>query len=111
MPAKQDPDPRRTDRIKSFLKNVASGVAIPDGGPGLTANLDEDDQSQTSTVVKQMRTVEFLEERDLRRFEETRNGAQVATSVAYRIETRTQPWFYRFWLTEDGKIADYSDKE
>jgi D-alanyl-D-alanine carboxypeptidase len=112
MEPKSDPDPQRTERLKTFLYDVAKGVkesALV--VPGLSANLDEDDQKQIATVIAGIRSFEFLEERDIRGNEEDLNGVRLVTVCAYRLTTSDGPWFFRFWLAQDGRVATFSDRE
>lgn len=112
MSPKPDPDKKRTARLRTFLKDVAGGIKeSPLVVPGLAANLDDDDKAETAAVLNQMKAMEYLDEQDIRALDEIRNGLQVVNMLAYRISTRREPWFYRFWLADDGRLADFSNKE
>jgi CubicO group peptidase (beta-lactamase class C family) len=113
LTAAKDPDAKRSKVIDEFMRDVAAGKKEPrHSTEGLRANIDEDDSHEMADLLKDMRSFGFLEAEDVADRSIERNGAPVRWSCFYRLETRKNvAWHFRFWLTDVGQIADFSDRE
>jgi CubicO group peptidase (beta-lactamase class C family) len=107
----QDPDldPARTQRLLAFLGRVARGESLPDAMPGLTAvvrqNLAEIKRLLGKRLAE-LRTFTYITA-DARPPGTERQGVPVSQLVHYQMLTTSETRYYTFWLTPDGRIADF----
>jgi CubicO group peptidase (beta-lactamase class C family) len=108
IPPQPDPDPQRLVTLRGVLTAVARGQVVPAMTPALNAAISP---TARKTVAARLETlVDFgfiacdqIQGRVLERF-----GARIELLCYYRMRTSTQTRYYTFWLTADGRVADFN---
>ena len=107
-----DPDPQRTARLEDLLKAWAESRTTPEMGRGLAATAsgsvsESFDRSRTGQLLEKKKSFSWLEDDDLGSRSMERRGETVTGIAHYALVTEDARRVYRFYLTADGKVADF----
>jgi D-alanyl-D-alanine carboxypeptidase len=107
---KEQPDinPQLTQTLRNFVSNIAKGEDAPLMTPGLRARRSEASGANVARRLQDLKSFTFLtcdenKERIVERF-----GARVSRTCYYKMVTGSETRYYRFLLTSDDKVADFS---
>jgi len=101
-------DPRLTQHLLDFLSDIANGEDAALMTPGLRALLGQNAKVITGARLKALKSFAFLDCDDARGRALERHGARVSRVCYFRMVTRSETRHYVFWLTADGKVADFT---
>jgi len=107
-----DPDLQRTARLEDVLQAWAESRATPEMGRGLAAtasgsNREAFDRRRTGRLLKNKKSFYWLEDDDLGSSSLERLGETVTRIAHYALVTENARRVYSFYLTADGKVADF----
>jgi hypothetical protein len=107
-----DPDPQRTARLEDLLKAWAEWRTTPEMGRGLAATAsgsvrESFDRSRTGQFLEKKKSFSWLEDDDLGSSSLEWLGETVTRIAHYALVTEDARRVYRFYLTADGKVADF----
>jgi CubicO group peptidase (beta-lactamase class C family) len=110
-----DPDPQRTARLEGLLKAWAEWRTTPEMGRGLAATAsgsvrESSNRSRTGRLLENKKSFSWLEDDDLASSPMQRRGETVTRIAHYALVTEDARRVYRFYLTDDGKVADFSSE-
>ncbi len=104
-----DSEPARRQRILAFLEGVGRGEDPLDAMPGLAAVIRQNSEEIKRILGKriaEMRAFTHVAS-DARPPGTERLGVPVSQLVHYQMITSSETRYYTFWLTPDGRIADF----
>jgi CubicO group peptidase (beta-lactamase class C family) len=112
-PPKGDPDPERTVALKGVLRDFGEYRSSPRMCPPLREALtgtarEVGERRDTADRLRALKSFEFLGEDDLKGHDYARRGQWIRTVVHYELRTETGRFFYRFYLTASGQVADFT---
>ena len=107
-----DPDPQRTARLEELLKAWAEWRTTPGMGRGLAATAsgsvrEASDRRGTGQQLEKKKSFSWLADDDLGSRPMQRRGETVTRIAHYALVTEDARRVYRFYLTADGKVADF----
>lgn len=107
-----DPDLQRTARLEDLLKAWAEWRTTPEMGRGIAATAtgsvrESFDRSRTGRFLDEKKSFSWLEDDDLGSRSLERRGEAVTRIAHYVLVTEDARRVYRFYLTADGKVADF----
>ena len=113
---KADPDPERTARLRSVLAAWAEWRTIPGMGRGLAATAtgsvrEAFDRKETGDQLAGLKSFAWLGDDDLASAALEWRGETVTRIAHYLLETAEARHCYRFYLTDDGRVADFAFEE
>jgi D-alanyl-D-alanine carboxypeptidase len=104
-----DPDTARTQRLRAFLERAGRGEELPDATPGLAAVMRQN-VAEIKRVfgkrIAELRAFTYITT-DERVPGAERLGVPVSQLVHYEMVTASETRYYTFWLTSDGRVADF----
>jgi len=104
-----DPEPARTQRLLDFLERAARGESLPAATPGLAAIVRQNLPELKRLLGKrlgELRSFTYITT-DARPPGAERLGVPVGKLVHYEMITASEKRYYTFWLTSDGRVADF----
>jgi CubicO group peptidase (beta-lactamase class C family) len=112
-PRAGDPEPGRGALLKGVLKDWAEYRPSPRMAPGLressTGTAREiGDRRETAEHLQALQSFEFLGEDDLKGRDYARRGQPIRKVIHYELRTEAAHFFYRFYLTAGGEVADFT---
>jgi len=111
---KTDRDAARTARLKAVLAAWAEWKTTPDMGRGLAATGSVREafaRKRTGERLAALETFAWLGDDDLASRPLEWRGETVTTIAYYVLETAKSRHAYRFYLTDGGRVADFSSEE
>ena len=110
-----DPDPQRTARLEGVLKAWSEWRTTPDMGRGLAATASGSVREsygrwRTGDQLAKMKSFSWLADDDLSSRPMELRGETVTRIVHYVLATLDARRVYRFYLTADGKVADFGSE-
>ncbi len=107
-----DPDPQRTARLERLLEAWAEWRTTPDMGRGLAATAsgsvrESFNRWRTGQLLEKKKSFSWLDDDDLGSSSMERRGETVTRIAHYALVTEYARRVYRFYLTADGKVADF----
>jgi len=110
-----DPDPQRTARLEGLLEAWAEWRTAPDMGRGLAATAsgsvrESFNRWRTGQLLEKKKSFSWLEDDDLGSSSMERLGETVTRIAHYALVTDGARRVYRFYLTADGKVADFDSE-
>ena len=110
-----DPDPQRTARLEGLLEAWAEWRTTPDMGRGLAATAsgsvrESFNRRRTGRLLENKKSFTWLEDDDLESRSIERRGETVTRIAHYVFVTEDARRVYRFYLTADGKVADFGSE-
>jgi CubicO group peptidase (beta-lactamase class C family) len=107
-----DPDLQRTARMENLLKAWAESRTTPEMGRGLAATAsgsarESGSRRRTGRLLENKKHFTWLEDDDLGSSSLERLGETVTRIAHYALVTENARLVYRFYLTADGKVADF----
>ena len=110
-----DPDPQRTARLEGLLEAWAEWRTTPDMGRGLAATAsgsvrESFNRRRTGRLLENKKSCTWLEDDDLESRSIERRGETVTRIAHYVFVTEDARRVYRFYLTADGKVADFGSE-
>jgi CubicO group peptidase (beta-lactamase class C family) len=110
-----DPDPQRTARLEGVLEAWAEWRATPEMGRGLAATASGSrretfSRRRTGQLLEKKKSFSWLEDDDLGSRSMERLGEKVMRIAHYALVTEDARRVYRFYLTADGKVADFGSE-
>jgi CubicO group peptidase (beta-lactamase class C family) len=111
-----DPDPGRADALRGLLQAWADSRVTPAMGKGLAetasgSTREAYDRLRTGRRVAALTAFHFIGEDDLTARPLSRRGETVTRIAHYALETKGARYAYRFYLTDDGRVADFDAEE
>lgn len=116
-----DINPQRSQKLKQFLSNVASGATdSAQMTEGLRARFNYEalnyttSKSEITAIMKDLKSVSFIACKDVEKRKVERIGFRVKNLCSYKLVTGQETHFVTFYLTAQDKIADiwiYSHSE
>jgi hypothetical protein len=106
-----DPDPRATRDLLGFLSDVATDArdsARMTAGMRKAAARDFEGRRYTAARMRMMKSFSFLACDDVRGRTVVQRGERVARICHYKMLTGDETRYYMFWLSGDGRVADYT---
>jgi D-alanyl-D-alanine carboxypeptidase len=102
-----DINPQLTQTLRNFLSNIAKGEDALLMTPGLRARRSEASGANVARRLQDLKSFTFLTcDENKERVE--RFGARVSRTCYYKMVTGSETRYYRFLLTSDDKVADFS---
>lgn len=113
---KPDPDPARAARLKGVLEAWADSRTPATMAKGLadTASGSSREAYQRRTSANRLAALQslaFLAEDDLTTKPLAWRGESVVKIAHYALATKDARYVYRFYLTKDGRVADFGAEE
>jgi CubicO group peptidase (beta-lactamase class C family) len=110
-----DPDPQRTARLEGLLEAWAEWRTTPDMGRGLAATAsgsvrESYNRRRTGRLLGKKKSFSWLEDDDLGSRSMEWLGETVTRIAHYALATEDARLVYRFYLTADGKVADFDSE-
>jgi len=111
--ARADPDSGRGRRLKGVLEAWAAFKVNADMGRGLAATAsgsarEAGGRRATAGRLEKLTRFAWLDDDDLSARPVERRGETVTRIAHYVLETKDRRFAYRFYLTADGRVADFS---
>jgi D-alanyl-D-alanine carboxypeptidase len=110
LPPQPTPNADMTKTFKTFLESLAgSATEFPQVTSELNAifkNFPQASRNALGERLKQQKSFDFLMQRDVKEKKIQRFGTDVTNLWFYRMATDSQTFYYTFYLTANGKIAD-----
>jgi CubicO group peptidase (beta-lactamase class C family) len=111
-----DPDPGRAEALREVLDAWADSRVTPGMGKGLAETAsgsarEAHDRLRTGQRVAALTAFRFIGEDDLAATPLGRRGETVTRIAHYALDTKDTRYVYRFYLTEDGRVADFDAEE
>jgi CubicO group peptidase (beta-lactamase class C family) len=111
-----DPSPGRAARLRAVLQAWADSQPSPDMGMGLRATQsgsarEARGRRQTGERLKALTALRFLADDDLAAKPLAWRGESVTRIAHYALDTKDARHAYRFYLTKDGRVADFDSEE
>jgi D-alanyl-D-alanine carboxypeptidase len=108
-PAKPDPDPKLTERLKQCLAELAEKRDSPLITPQFRANYAQSRSRAESlkSRLAQLKSFSYVDHESPAAGKRERLGAKVHEIRYYKMVTAKETRFYTFDLTADGKVAFY----
>ncbi len=106
-----DPDPQMTQKMRGVLSDIANGVK---DSPHMTPGFQQSAASgyggypSVRRYLKDLKSFTFLACDDVQ--EPERFGGLVRRVCYYKAVTPLETWYCWFYLTADGKVADFGSK-
>jgi CubicO group peptidase (beta-lactamase class C family) len=107
----REPDPAGQRNLLAFLSDVAKGTeqsSLMTAGMRLAASRDLEGRRYTAARLEGMKSFTLLACDDVKERRLERQGEQIARICYYKMLTGEETRYYVFWLTADGRIADYT---
>jgi CubicO group peptidase (beta-lactamase class C family) len=104
-----DPDPACTQRLRAFLERAGRGEELVDAVPGLAAVMRQNVAEVKRILGKriaELRAFTYITT-DVRAPGAERLGVPVSQLVHYEMVTASETRYYTFWLSADGRVADF----
>jgi hypothetical protein len=101
-----DPDPQRTQKLQDFLVCVAHGKESGSMTAGLRAIIAHQPGYQVGSF-KDIKSLAFLACDEVAERGVEMYGASVSRICHYKVVTEQETLYVEFWLTEEGKVADF----
>ncbi len=101
-----DPDPGRTEQLRGFLTQLASGVEPGGMTNGLRAILPRASRLRVSSF-KGIESLDHLACDQVPEGGLERLGTSVSLICHYRVTTGQGMFYVTFWLTADSRVADF----
>jgi len=110
-----DPDPQRTARLEGLLEAWPEWRTTPDMGRGLAATASGSvrepfNRRRTGQLLEKKKSFFWLDDDDLGSRSLERLGETVTRIAHYALVTEDARRVYRFYLTADGKVADFGSE-
>jgi CubicO group peptidase (beta-lactamase class C family) len=110
-----DPDPQRTARLAEILKAWAEWRTTPEMGRGLAATASGSVREsygrwRIGDQLAKKKSFTWLGDDDLGSRPMERRGETVTKIAHYALVTEDARRVYRFYLTADGKVADFGSE-
>jgi CubicO group peptidase (beta-lactamase class C family) len=107
-----DPVPGRGARLQKVLEAWSDGRTDPRMAKGLAhtasgSSREAHARAQTGERLRDLRSFRFLDEDRLAAAPLRWRGEPVTTIAYYALQTANQRFGYRFYLTNDGHVADF----
>jgi CubicO group peptidase (beta-lactamase class C family) len=107
-----DPDPERTARLEGLLEAWAEWRTTPDMGRGLAATAsgsvrESFNRRRTGRLLEKKKSFSWLEDDGLGSSSMEWRGETVTRIAHYVLATDDARRVFRFYLTADGKVADF----
>ncbi|HET7291801.1 MAG TPA: serine hydrolase [Vicinamibacteria bacterium] len=114
--APSDPEPARAARLRRVLQGWADSEALPDMGRGLRTTQsgsarEAGQRRRTGERLAALTAFRYLGADDLAGKPLAWRGEEVTRIVHYALETKDARHAYRFYLTRDGRVADFGSEE
>jgi hypothetical protein len=111
-----DPDPARAAVLRGLLEAWADGRVVPAMGQGLAETAsgsvrEAHDRLRTRRRVAALTAFRYLGEDDVSASPLSWRGESVSRIAHYALDTEDARYAYRFYLTEDGHVADFDAEE
>lgn len=111
-----DPDPGRATRLRGLLEAWADSRVVPTMAKGLPETASGSAREAharltTGRRVTALTAFRFLGEDDLRAGPLRWRGEDVTRIAHYALDTKDARYAYRFYQTEDGRVADFVAEE
>jgi CubicO group peptidase (beta-lactamase class C family) len=111
-----DPDPARAAELRGLLEAWADSRIVPAMAKGLAqtasgSSREAHQRLETGRRTAALTVFRFLGEDDLEARPLRRRGESVTRIVHYALDTKDSRTAYRFYLTPDGRVADFSAEE
>jgi CubicO group peptidase (beta-lactamase class C family) len=106
-----DPSPNATRELLAFLSDIATGApesARMTAAMRKAAARDLEGRRYTAARLQGMKSFSFLTCDDVRGRAVVRHGERVARICHYKMLTGDETRYYVFWLSDDGRAADYT---
>jgi CubicO group peptidase (beta-lactamase class C family) len=109
-PLKEQPEihSELTQRLRNFLSNIAKGEDTPLMTPGLRARRSGASIANAAKRLEELNSFAFLTCDEIKGRSLERFGAQISRTCYYKMVTHSETRYYGFFLTADGKVADFS---
>ncbi|HJS59731.1 MAG TPA: serine hydrolase domain-containing protein [Vicinamibacteria bacterium] len=112
----EDPDPGRAAKLRSVLAAWADSRQSPEMAKGLAGTQsgsarEAGDRARTGERLKALTAFRYLGADDLSQKPLTWRGESVTRIVYYALDTKEARHVYRFYLTQDGRVADFGSEE
>jgi CubicO group peptidase (beta-lactamase class C family) len=110
-----DPNPQRTARLEGLLKAWSEWRTTPEMGRGLAATAsgsvrESHGRWRTGDQLAKKKSFTWLGDDDLGSRSMERRGETVTRIAHYALVTEDARRVYRFYLTADGKVADFGSE-
>jgi CubicO group peptidase (beta-lactamase class C family) len=107
---KEQPDINQhlTQTLRNFLSNMAKGEDAALMTPGLRARRSGASGANIAGRLQELKSFTFLTCDEIEGRVVERFGAQVSRTCYYKMVTGSETRYYRFLLTSDEKVADFS---
>lgn len=96
-----------TRHLREFLTKIPAGEDSILMTPGLKIILGTGAKNITAKRLKELKSFTFLACSNRQRTVLERNDSRIARSCYYKMMTGDEIFYYTFWLTSDGKVADF----
>lgn len=111
-----DPDPGRGPKLRSVLEAWADSRQSPEmakglGGTQSGSTREAGDRARTGERLKTLTAFRYLGADDLSRKPLAWRGESVTRIVYYALDTKEARHVYRFYLSKDGRVADFGSEE
>jgi CubicO group peptidase (beta-lactamase class C family) len=106
---KKQPDnnPERTQQLRDFLRSIAYTDDSPLLTMGLVTSLNPNVKNITATRLKKLASFTFITCEDVQRKVLARYGERITHICYYEMKTRSETYYYTFWMTADNRVADF----
>jgi CubicO group peptidase (beta-lactamase class C family) len=113
---KPDPDPARAAKLRGVLEAWGNNRVVPAMAKGLAetasgSGREAYGRNSTDRYVKALTSFGYLGEDDLATRPLAWQGESVVKIVHYALATKDSRYAYRFYLTKDGRVADFGAEE
>ncbi len=114
--AKTDPDPARAAKLRGVLEAWGNSRVTPMLAEGLAetasgSSREAYDRRSTDSYMGALTSFSYLGEDDLAAKPLAWRGESVVKIVHYALATKESRYAYRFYLTKDGRVADFGAEE
>jgi CubicO group peptidase (beta-lactamase class C family) len=102
-----DANPQTTRQLQDFLSQIANGEQAPLMTPGLRAALSPNTQSIIAPRLKTLKAFTFVMCDEVQGRAVERHSARISQRCYYKMMTGSETYYYTFWLTSQGQVADF----
>jgi CubicO group peptidase (beta-lactamase class C family) len=102
-----DPSPQTTQQVRDLLSDIANEKDSPVVTKALRRAGGQNMKNITASRLKQLQSFSFITCDDGAGRIPHRYGEIISRACHYKMKTRAETYYYTFWMTPDGAVADF----
>lgn len=108
LPEQPDPDPQLSQKLREMMASLAQGADEPMVSPRLRSLITPATRKLLGARISALKSFTFIACDQVGAREVVRLGERVSRACYYRMLTGSETRYYTFWLTADGRVAEFN---